>query len=132
MKNTTTKKIYSLETLIFLIVFFGLFGSLAYVMGLPNMMNTLMNTAYALLMDTVFYIMAISVIAGAIGAIFIEFGVIAVLNKLLSPLMKPIFGLPGAAAMGIMSTFLSDNPAILALADDTSFRRISRSFSFLH
>ena len=128
MKNTTTKKIYSLETLIFLIVFFGLFGSLAYVMGLPNMMNTLMNTAYALLMDTVFYIMAISVIAGAIGAIFIEFGVIAVLNKLLSPLMKPIFGLPGAAAMGIMSTFLSDNPAILALADDTSFRRYFKKF----
>lgn len=128
MKNTTTKKIYSLETLIFLIVFFGLFGSLAYVMGLPNMMNTLMNTAYALLMDTVFYIMAISVIAGAIGAIFIEFGVIAVLNKLLSPLMKPIFGLPGAAAMGIMSTFLSDNPAILALADDTSFRRYFKKY----
>ena len=128
MKNTTTKKIYSLETLIFLIVFFGLFGSLAYVMGLPNMMNTLMNTAYALLMDTVFYIMAISVIAGAIGAIFIEFGVIAVLNKLLSPLMKPIFSLPGAAAMGIMSTFLSDNPAILALADDTSFRRYFKKY----
>ena len=71
MKNTTTKKIYSLETLIFLIVFFGLFGSLASVMGLPNMMNTLMNTAYALLMDTVFYIMAISVIAPAITEIAI-------------------------------------------------------------
>ena len=126
--NTTTKKVYSLETLIFLLVFFGLFGSLAYVMGLPNMMNTLMNTAYALLMDTVFYIMAISVIAGAIGSIFIEFGVIAILNKILSPLMKPIFGLPGAAAMGIMSTFLSDNPAILALADDISFRRYFKKF----
>ncbi|MBR5291141.1 MAG: hypothetical protein IKU28_09165, partial [Erysipelotrichaceae bacterium] len=128
MNKTILKKIYSLETLIFLIVFFGLFGSLAYVMGLPNMMNTLMNTAYALLMDTVFYIMAISVIAGAIGAIFIEFGVIAILNKILSPLMKPIFGLPGAAAMGIMSTFLSDNPAILALADDVSFRRYFKKF----
>lgn len=128
MNNTTTKKIYSLETLVFLIVFFGLFGSLTSVMGLPNMMNTLMNTAYALLMDTVFYIMAISVVAGAIGGIFIEFGVIAVLNKLLSPLMKPIFGLPGAAAMGIMSTFLSDNPAILALADDTSFRRYFKKY----
>ncbi len=126
--NTATKKIYSLETLIFLVVFFGLFGSLGYVMGLANMMNTLMNTAYALLMDTVFYIMAISVVAGAIGGIFIEFGVIAVLNKLLSPLMKPVFGLPGAAAMGIMSTFLSDNPAILALADDTSFRRYFKKY----
>jgi len=128
MNNTTTKKIYSLETLIFVVVFFGLFGSLASIMGLSNMMNTLMNTAYALLMDTVFYIMAISVIAGAIGSIFIEFGVIAILNKLLSPLMKPLFGLPGAAAMGIMSTFLSDNPAILALADDISFRRYFKKF----
>ena len=128
MNNTTTKKIYSLETFVFLLVFFGLFGSLASVMGLANMMNTLMNTAYALLMDTVFYIMAISVVAGAIGGIFIEFGVIAILNKLLSPLMKPIFGLPGAAAMGIMSTFLSDNPAILALADDLSFRRYFKKY----
>ncbi len=128
MNNTTTKKIYSLETLVFVLVFFGLFGSLAFIMGLPNMMNTLMNTAYALLMDTVFYIMAISVIAGAIGGIFIEFGVIAILNKVLSPLMKPVFGLPGAAAMGIMSTFLSDNPAILALADDVSFRRYFKKF----
>ena len=128
MNNTTTKNIYSLETLIFLIVFFGLFGYLASIMGLANMMNTLMNTAYALLMDTVFYIMAISTLAGAIGGIFIEFGVIAVLNSLLSPLMKPIFGLPGASAMGVMSTFLSDNPAILALADDISFRRYFKKY----
>lgn len=30
--------------------------------------------------------------------------------------------------MGIMSTFLSDNPAILALADDVSFRRYFKKF----
>lgn len=122
------KKIYSLETLIFLIIFFLIFGYLGYEMGIANMMNTLMNTAYALLLDTVFYIMAISVIAGAIGAVFIEFGVIAILNKILSPLMKPIFGLPGASAMGIMATFLSDNPAILALADDNSFKRYFKKY----
>ena len=122
------KKIYSLETLIFLIIFFVLFGYLGYEMGIANMMNTLMNTAYALLMDTVFYIMAISVIAGAIGSLFIEFGVIAILNKILSPLMKPIFGLPGASAMGVMATFLSDNPAILALADDNSFKRYFKKY----
>ena len=128
MDNVRTKKVYSLESLVFLIVFFGLFGYLSSVMGLPNMMNTLMNTAYALLIDTVFYIMAISVIAGAIGSLLTEFGVIAILNSLLSPLMKPLFGLPGASAVGMLSTFLSDNPAILALADDVSFRRYFKKY----
>lgn len=128
MDNSNMKKIYSIETLVFLFIFFVLFGYLGYEMGIANMMNTLMNTAYALLMDTVFYIMAISVIAGAIGSLFIEFGVIAILNKLLSPLMKPVFGLPGASAMGVMATFLSDNPAILALADDNSFKRYFKKY----
>lgn len=128
MNGNNMKKIYSLETLVFLIIFFGLFGYLGFEMGLPNMMNTMMNTAYALLIDTVFYIMAISVIAGAIGSIFTEFGVIAIINSLLSPLMKPIFGLPGASAIGVMATFLSDNPAILTLADDSSFRRYFKKY----
>lgn len=128
MNNTKMQKIYSFETFIFLIVFFGLFGYLSTTMGLSNMMNTLMNTAYALLLDTVFYILAISVIAGAIGSLFSEFGVIAVLNSLLSPLMKPIFGLPGASALGVLSTFLSDNPAILALAEDISFKRYFKKY----
>lgn len=128
MENTKIKKIYSIETLVFLILFFGLFGYLSHIMGLSNMMNTLMNTAYALLLDTVFYIMAISVIAGAIGSLFVEFGVIAILNQLLSPLMQPVFGLPGASAIGIMSTFLSDNPAILALAEDVSFKRYFKKY----
>lgn len=128
MNNTKMKSIYSLETPIFLVVFFLIFGLLSNEMGLSNMMNTLLNTAYALLIDTVFYIMAISVIAGAIGNLFTEFGVIALFNKLLSPLMKPLFGLPGAAAIGVISTFLSDNPAILALADDISFRRYFKKY----
>lgn len=128
MNNIKMKKVFSLESFIFLLLFFGLFGYLSSIMGLSNMMNTLMNTAYALLIDTVFYIMAISVLAGAIGGIFTEFGVIAILNKLLSPLMKPLFGLPGASAIGILSTFLSDNPAILALAEDPSFKRYFKKY----
>ena len=81
MENMKMKKKYSLETLVFVIIFFGFFGYLSNEMGHANMMNTLMNTAYALLLDTVFYIMAISVIAGAIGRLFVEFGVIAVINS---------------------------------------------------
>lgn len=128
MNTNITKKVYSLETPIFLIIFGCIVGYLGSIMGIANMMNTLMNTAYALLMDTVFYIMAISVIAGALGSLFTEFGVVAIINSLLSPLMQPLFGLPGASAIGVLSTFLSDNPAILALADDPSFKRYFKKY----
>ena len=43
------------EPCLFLIFFLLLFGCLGYEMGLVNLLNTIMNTAYALLMDTVFY-----------------------------------------------------------------------------
>ena len=92
------------------------------------MMKTLMATAYELLLDTVFNIMAIAVIAGALSGIFSEFGVIALLNKLLSPLMKPLYNLPGAAAIGVMTTYLSDNPAILSLAEDRNFKKYFKKF----
>ena len=92
-------------------------------MGLGNMLNTMMNTAYRLLMDTAFYIMAIAVLAGAVSNFFSEFGIIEMMNKMLSPLMKPLFGMPGAAALCILTTYASDNPAVLTLATDNEFRR---------
>ena len=93
-----------------------------------NMLNTLMNTAFDLLMNTVFYIMAIAVIAGAISGLLSEFGVISLINRLLSPLMRPLYGLPGAGVIGVMATYLSDNPAILALASDQNFRRYFKKY----
>ncbi|SHD77526.1 CD0519/CD1768 family membrane protein [Schnuerera ultunensis] len=97
-------------------------------MGLINAINTLLNTAYDLLMNTVFQIMAIAVIAGAIGNILTEFGVISLANKLLSPLMEPLYGLPGASVISIFTTYLSDNPAVLTLAEDKRFRRYFRKY----
>lgn len=97
-------------------------------MGMVNMMNTMLNTAYDLLMNTVFYIMAIAVIAGAAAGLLTEFGVVAAINKILSPLMKPLYGLPGAAVVGVMTTYLSDNPAVLALAEDDNFRRYFKKY----
>lgn len=73
-----------------LLIVFGLFAYLGSKMGTANMLNTLMNTAHDLLLNTVFYIMAICVITGAIGRIFVEFGVVRLLEKLLRPLMKPL------------------------------------------
>ncbi|MBR6473781.1 MAG: hypothetical protein IKS99_08690 [Firmicutes bacterium] len=116
------------EPLVFMAVFIAFFGLIGHRMGLVNMLSTLMNTAYDLLMNTVFYIMAIAVLAGAIGAVLSEFGVIRLINTLVSPLMKPLYGLPGAASVGVMTTYLSDNPAILALADDKNFIRYFRKY----
>jgi len=115
-----TRKMFG--PIIFLAIFLGIFCSIGSVMGAANMLSTMMNTAYALLLETVFYIMAIAVLAGAVSALFSEFGVVDLINKLVSPLMKPLFGLPGAASLGIITTYLSDNPAILALANDGKFR----------
>lgn len=110
------------ECFIFLAAFIAFFAVLATRMGTVNMMNTMMNTAYDLLINTVFNIMAIAVLAGAVAGLLTEFGVVALINKLLSPLMGPLYGLPGAGIVGVFATYLSDNPAILTLAEDKGFR----------
>ena len=129
MKNKISNK--KLEPLWFLVVFFLLFGSLGYVMGTPNMLNTLMNTAYSLLIETVFYIMGITVLSGALGKILVEFGVVGVLEKILRPLMKPLWNLPGVAALGGVLTFLSDNPAIITLANDKNFSKYFKKYQLI-
>lgn len=122
------KKAFSIETLVFLAVLTLVFGTLGREMGAVNMVNTMLNTAYSLLMETVFYIMAIAVIAGAFSGLLTEFGVVSAINKLLSPLMKPLYGLPGAGIVGVVTTYLSDNPAVLTLADDNNFRRYFKKY----
>lgn len=127
-EHPNIKKVVSLESFIFIGCFAILFGVLGTKMGAINMLNTMMQTAYQLLMDTVFYIMAIAVLAGALSGLFTEFGVVALINKILSPLMKPMYDLPGASVVGILATYLSDNPAILTLADDQGFRRYFKRY----
>jgi nucleoside recognition membrane protein YjiH len=72
------------------------------------------NTAHQLLLNTVFYIMAVTVLAGAWGSLMMEFGVVRLLQVVLSPLMRPLFNLPGVSALGALMTFLSDNPAVVS------------------
>ncbi len=119
------KTIVAIVCLLSIIAYFAVF---AIPMGVGNSLNTLMNTAYHVLMNTVFYLMAIAVIAGAISELLSEFGVVELINKILSPLMRPLFGMPGASALGIVTTYLSDNPAILTLANDTKFRRFFKAY----
>lgn len=125
VREKRKKTIVAIICLLSIIAFFVIF---AIPMGVGQSLNTLMNTAYHVLMNTVFYLMAIAVIAGAISELLSEFGVVELINKILSPLMKPLFGMPGASALGIVTTYLSDNPAILTLANDTKFRRFFKAY----
>lgn len=127
-KYYSYKKEMSLETFIFPIVLIGIFVLLSSVMGLANTLNTLMNTAYSLLIDTVLYITAVCVIMGALSELLSEFGFIVLINKMLSPLMRPLYDLPGVAALGIITAFLSDNPAVLVLNDNYHFRKYFKKY----
>lgn len=108
-----------------------IFGYLGNAMGVANMMNTIMHTAFDLLINTCFFLMAICVITGALGKIFSKFGVVSLFEKLLRPLMKPLFNLPGTASLGAVLTFLSDNPAIITLAHDNKFAKFFRKYQLI-
>lgn len=109
----------------------GLFSLLGWRMGAAPMLNTVMHTAHDLLLNTCFYLMAICVLTGAIGKIFVEFGVVDLLEKLLRPLMRPLFNLPGVASLGAVLTFLSDNPAIITLSKDKHFSAYFKKYQLI-
>ncbi len=128
LKFLTRRRI---EATVFLVVFLGFFGFIGMRMGFPNMLNTLMQTSYSLLLETVFYIMAITVLSGALGNLLVEFGVVRLVEVVLRPLMKPLYNLPGVAALGGIMTFLSDNPAIISLSKDTNFARYFKKYQLI-
>ena len=117
-----------LEAGIFLLIFALFFGFLGTRMGTANMLNTIMQTAYHLLLETVFFLMAVCVISGALGKLLVEFGVVRLIEYILRPLMKPIYNLPGVAALGGILTFLSDNPAIITLSKDKHFSHYFKKY----
>ena len=121
----------ALSGVICLAVVFALFFYLGCSMGTANMLNTMMHTAHDLLLNTVFYLMGICVLTGALGRIFVEFGVVKLLERILRPLMRPLFNLPGVASLGAVMTFLSDNPAIISLASDKRFSSYFKKFQFI-
>ena len=121
----------TIEALVFLVLFFAVFIPLGYKMGSGNMLNTIMNTAHNLLLNTVFYLMGITVLTGALSKLMSEFGVVSALERLLRPLMKPIYNLPGVAALGALMTFLSDNPAIISFAKDKTFSSYFKKYQLL-
>lgn len=122
------KREFGLETFVFLFIFLGLLIYLSAVMGVGPMFKTILSTAYSVLIDTVLYITAICTIMGAVSNLLTEFGVVALAEYAITPLMRPLFGMPGASSIGVIATFLSDNPAILSLADDARTRKYFKKY----
>ena len=114
-----------------LVIVVLLFGYMGSVMGLTNMLNTIMKTAHDLLLNTVFYLMGMCVITGALSKILIDFGVVGLLQKMLKPIMRPIYNMPGVASLGGIMTFLSDNPVIITLVKDKGFARYFKKYQFI-
>ena len=131
--KTFFKKIYNIipNGIICLVIISSIFALLGVKMGASNLINTIMNTAHDLLINTVFYLMAICVITGAIGKLFTEFGVVELFESILRPLMKPLFNLPGMASLGGVLAFLSDNPAVIGLAKDKRFASHFKKFQLI-
>ena len=122
------KKVISVEGFVTLAIVLAIFVPIGIIMGFGNMLNTIFNNAWNLLTNTCFYLLGIAVVVGALSSVLTEFGVIALANKALSPLMKPLYGMPGATSMAIFSSFLSDNPAVLSLADDPRYKRYFKKY----
>ena len=121
-------KSISLETFVFLGVLLVGFGYIGNKMGVGIMFSVIMETAHDLLLDTVFFIMALAVLAGALSALLSEFGVITLINRLLSVFIRPLYGLPGASMIGAIATYLSDNPAIISFAKDKEFQKFFKRY----
>ena len=92
------------------------------------MFKTMMATAHDLILNTVFFIMGVAVLASAFSAVLSEFGIISIINKILTPIIKPLFDLPGVASLGIITTYLSDNPAIISLAYEDDFKKYFKKY----
>lgn len=108
-----------------------IFGVIGHEMGLAPMMKTMMATAHDLLLNTCFFLMAVCVLTGALGRILVEFGVVEMLQKILHPVMRPIFNLPGVASLGAVMTFLSDNPAIITISKDKGFAKYFKKYQYI-
>ena len=121
----------TIEALVFLTLLIVTFSLLGSRMGGGNMIKTVMNTAHDLLLNTVFYLMGITVLTGALSKLMSEFGVVNLLERFLRPAMKPLYNLPGVAALGGVMTFLSDNPAIISLSKDRKFSSYFKKYQLI-
>jgi len=114
-------KAITTETMVALGVIVAIFAVFAWRMGVAFTFKTAMATAHDLILNTVLFLMGVIILAGAFTSLISEFGVVSVANRILCPLMRPLFGLPGATSIGAVATYMSDNPAIMPLGTDKGF-----------
>lgn len=114
-----------------LLIIIALFVYLGSVMGMTNMLNTIMKTAHGLLLNTVFYLMSMCVLTGALGKILTEFGVVNLLQIMLRHVMRPLYNMPGVAVVASIMTFLSDNPAIITLSKNKQFAKYFKVYQYI-
>src|SRR3712207_9569639 len=93
MNERKKVKAISLETFVFLVIFIGGFAWVGHIMGVGYMFKTMMATAHDLLLQTVFFIMAMAVISGAFRGLFLEFGAVSLVYKIFCSFFRPILGL---------------------------------------
>lgn len=114
-------KAITIETFVCLIVLTAIFAAFISKMGVAFFFKSAMATAHDLILNTCLFLTGVIILAGAVTSLLSEFGIVSIVNLILSPLMKPLFGLPGAASVGAVATYLSDNPAILPISSDKGF-----------
>ena len=114
-----------------LVIILALFGYLGSVMGMTNMLNTIMKTAHGLLLNTVFYLMSMCVLTGALSKILTEFGVVNLLQIMLRHVMRPLYNMPGVSIVASLMTFLSDNPAIITLSKNKQFAKYFKVYQYI-
>ncbi len=122
------KKPVTTETFIVLGIFALLFGVFSFEMGVANFLSTTIETGFYLLTNVAFWIMGVAVLTGAMAGIFSEFGIIALFNYVLGPIVRVIYRLPGVAGIGAASAYLSDNPAIISLYKEKEFRKQFKAY----
>ena len=122
------KKPITIETFVLLFMFLFGFVLFSSEMGIANFLNTMINTSFYLLINVAFWIMGVAVLTGAMAGIFSEFGVIALLNWFLYPVVRLIYRLPGVAGIGAVSAYLSDNPAVISLYKEREFRKQFKAY----
>lgn len=111
------------ETYILTFTLVAIFIGFSTYMGLANFLGTMIDTAYYLLINVALWIMGVAVLTGAIAGVFSEFGITALINKLLTGFVKKAYHLPGVAGLGAVSAYLSDNPAVISLYKEKEFRK---------
>lgn len=127
-KPIKLKKTISVEGFVCLLIIIAVFVALGMVMGIVYAINTMFNTAMYLLTNIVWYLLALAVLMGALSGLLNEFGVISIANKVFSPLMKPLFGMPGATSIAMFTSFMSDNPAVLTLGNDRNYAKYYKKY----